>query len=70
MKTRRVQITGGVSGRKIGATLMLCPMCSNETFVAYFPDGVDHSHFQCTNCGVCYCDGCQGDDRENTPGNM
>ena len=59
MNEKRIEITEGATGRKVGARLMVCPMCTSETFLCYFPDGVDHLHFQCAWCGVSFCDGCE-----------
>ena len=59
MNERRVEITEGLTGKKVGTTLLLCPECNGETFLAYFPDGITHSHFQCTTCNTTFCDGCE-----------
>lgn len=59
MKEKRIEITEGITGKKVGATLLICPECSSETFLCYFPDGIDHCHMQCVHCGVSFCDGCE-----------
>lgn len=59
MKDKRVEIVEGITGRKVGATLLVCPQCNGEAFVCYVPDGIGHVHFQCCTCGTSFCDGCE-----------
>jgi hypothetical protein len=58
VKEKRIEITEGITGRKVGATLLLCPECEAAEFLVYFPDGINHSHFQCVTCDTTFCDGC------------
>lgn len=50
---------GPNAGRECKATLLLCPECGEARFVVYFPEGMDHCHFQCCACDTSFCDGCQ-----------
>lgn len=56
-KTKRIEITEGVTGRKLPATLAACPECDGDLWLMYFPEDVDHCHFQCSTCGASFCDG-------------
>lgn len=58
LKTRPVEITARDNGEKLAADLLVCPECGGYTFVAYFPVGIRHLHFQCLGCDVTFCDGC------------
>lgn len=56
LSSKQVAVTD-VSGKRSEATLLLCPLCKNETFLLYFVAGQTHVHLQCAHCGVSYCGG-------------
>lgn len=58
MKEKEVTIRSRVNGEQTRARLLLCPDCEGESFFCFFPEGIEHSHFQCCNCGTTFCDGC------------
>lgn len=58
MHFKKVEIVARVDGTKHAAELVVCPSCEGEVFVCYFPEGIDHLHFQCFRCAVTFCDGC------------
>lgn len=58
MQERQVTVLEGASGKECKARLLVCPECDEGLFCCFFPDGIDHLHFQCASCGVSFCDGC------------
>ena len=58
MQEKVVEIVEGATGRKVKAELLVCKLCKGEKWLCYVPEGMEHVHFQCVECGVSYCDGC------------
>lgn len=58
---RNVEITARDTGQKMQARLLVCPECNWAKFYCYFPERVDHLHFQCVACSTTFCDGCTED---------
>jgi hypothetical protein len=58
VKQLKVQITARDNGERLNANLLLCPRCDGRMFFCYFPEGIEHLHFQCIDCSTSFCDGC------------
>ena len=54
----KVKIGGAVGLKEVSALLLGCMDCGAEKFFVFVPEGFHHVHFQCANCGVSFCDGC------------
>lgn len=58
MTERRIVVYEGATRRRVTARMLVCPECDRVEFFCFFPDGINHLHFQCANCGISFCDGC------------
>ena len=45
-------------GTRTEGTMLLCCVCRSSKLRVFIPDGVDHVHFQCVECGVPFCNKC------------
>lgn len=66
MKTRKIEIQEGITGKMTTASLLVCPDCDGDTWLVYRPVGVQHVHFQCYLCAAVFCDGgCASPEQQN-----